>query len=766
MSRSWLWIGFASCLFCMGYWACIIGELPRENLRCFQGGCLPGYRCDFGTQKCVLDNGEGTGNVDGPKGEGTTTPEEGGNTGTETPQDTVVQDTPADGGGGTEDPPKDDPPVDQPPATQCPFRTAAKAELCPIPQGDTNSCEQLGKTFSLASEELPETLADATAVSNGEDWNLRFASNPNVFIHLIGGQVAGKASNKVYYTKVSGTNGALTAWKATEALKDARYKASGFLIGGYLYVVGGLTDGDKPVESVERAQLNADGTLGAFETIGTWVGASAFAGYAYKYGYFYRVGGQDDQGKLVTKAERVLLLPDGKTLGTSESLPDLPEGRTGPLLSTTHNLYLLGPNGSRKTLVARIQSDGTVEGWCQNTELPTEAKSFTAVADARRLLLVGVQKSNDQLEQNIFLAPLFSTIDPVGNPYGGGVDNWRCTRSDNNLNAKLITPRHRTAVAVAFNFVYAIGGVDSGGKPLKSVEIAPLAYREAGCDVDRDLIPNNFDFCPNTYATDNKNSDQPEKVKRPGSDGYVERFGPGNACESENMLLVPAGEFTRGADQSSDEPIKKIGLSGFYIDKTEVTNKDYAECVTQGKCTAPAKTTSATRAKYYDDAQFADFPVVNITWEQAKTYCEFRGKRLPTEAEWEKAARGLERNVYPWGDAQPTCDEAQSKDCTEKDTLEVGKRPKGDSPFGVSDMAGNVREWVADFYKSDYYKDSPITDPKGPGQGTEHVVRGGSFLSGPTALRASARDKLKPTDSADDVGFRCAQSLFLPVSSN
>lgn len=762
MSRSWLWIGIASCLFCMGYWACVIGDLPRENLRCFNGQCLAGFRCDFQTQKCVPSDGEGTAVTDGPKDE-TVTPEEGGSTGQETPPEPTGQDDKSDGGV-KEDPPKDEPPADQPPVAQCPYRKAAKAELCPIPQGDTNSCEQLGKTFQLGNEELPETLADATAISNGGDWNLRFASAPKVYIHLIGGQAAGKASNKVYYSQVA-LDGKLTAWKATEAFKDARYKASAFLINGYLYVMGGLADGDKAVESIERAKLKDDGSLEAFETIGTWAGANAMAGYAYRYGYFYRVGGQDAQGKLVTKAERVLLLPDGKTLGKSEALPDLPEGRTGPLLSTTHNLYLLGPNGSRKALVARLQPDGTVEGWCQNTDLPKEAKSFTAIADARRLLLVGVQKTNDQLEKNIFLAPLFSSIDPLGNPYGGGVDNWRCTRSDK-LNGQLVTPRHRAAVAVAFNFMFVLGGVDSGGKPLKSVEQAALAYREAGCDVDRDLTPNNFDFCPNTYATGNKNSDQPSKVKRPGSDGYIERFGPGDACESTNMMLVPAGEFTRGADQSADEPIKKIGLSGFYIDKNEVTNKDYTECVTQGKCTAPAKTTSATRGKYYDDPKFENFPVVNITWEQAKAYCEFRGKRLPTEAEWEKAARGLERNVYPWGDAQPTCDEAQSKDCKEKDTLEVGKRPKGDSPYKISDMAGNVREWVADYYKSDYYKDSPNTDPKGPGQGTDRVVRGGSFLSGPSALRASARDKLKPTDTADDVGFRCAQSLFLPPSSS
>lgn len=744
-----------------GFWACILGDLNRENLRCFNGNCLAGYRCDINKQICIKVAGE-TPVTEGPvpeevavtpEGEVITPPES---------NEVVVTDT--TDGSSVEEPVQEQPPSDQTQNVQCPYRKAAKAELCPIPQGDTNSCEQLGKTFQLANEELPDAVSDATAVSNGGAWDLRFATNPKVYVYVVGGQVAGAASNKVYMTQVA-LDGKLTAWKATSTLQDARYKASAFLIRDHLYVVGGLKDGEKAVDSVERAKVKDDGTLEAFEKVGAWAGAKAQAGYTYAYGYFYQAGGLDDQGKPVTGVERVLLLPDGKTLGTPETLPALPEGRTGPLLSTSHHLYMLGPNGSRQVLLAQLQPDGTIEGWCTNTDLPKDAKSFTAITDARRILMMGVQQQDDQPAKNVFLAPIFSSADPLANPYGGGVDNWRCSQTDK-LNAQFLTPRYRSAIAVAFNFVYVLGGVDGGGKPLKSVEQAPLAYREAGCDVDRDLTPNNFDFCPNFYATGNVNTDQPSQVKRPGSDGYIERFGAGDACEFETMVLIPAGEFTRGADQKADEPIKKIGLHGFYIDRHEVTNVDYAECVKQGKCTAPKKTGSATQTKYYDDPKYANYPVVNVTWDQAQAYCQFRGKRLPTEAEWEKAARGLERNVYPWGDAQPTCEQAQYKDCTDKDTLEVNKRPKGASPFGVEDMAGNVREWVADYYKEDYYKDSPNTNPKGPTQGTERVVRGGSFQSEASNIRASSRDKLKPDTFADDVGFRCTQSLFLPVSSS
>lgn len=758
----WLWMGVLLGMLSFGYWACIIGELSKENLKCFNGNCLAGYRCDINKQICIKTVGTETSPTEVQSPEETPVwPEPP----AELPPwpDASEPSTDTVDGGNQDVPVLDQPPTDQVQNVQCPYRKAAKAELCPIPQGDTNSCEQLGKTFQLANEELPEALSDATVVSNGESWNLRFATNPKVYLHVVGGQVGGTASNKVYVSQVS-LDGKLTAWKATSTLQEARYKASAFWIRGYLYVLGGLKDGDKPVDSIERALIKDDGTLDIFEKIGTWTGAKAQAGITYVHGYFYQVGGLDDQGKPVTTAERMLLKPDGKSLGTPESLPALPEGRTGPLLSTSHHLYLLGPNGSRQVLLAQLQPDGTIEGWCTNTELPKDAKSFAVVADARRILMMGIQQQNDQLAKNVFLAPIFSSADPLANPYGGGVDNWRCSQTDK-LDAQFITPRHRTTIAVAFNFVYVLGGLDGTGKPLKSIEQAPLAYREAGCDVDRDQTPNNFDFCPNFYATGNVNSDQPSEVKRPGSTGYIERFGSGDACESENMLLVSAGEFTRGAEQNPDEPIKKIALHGFYIDPTEVTNVDYAECVTQSKCTAPKKTGSATQTKYYDDPKYANYPVVNITWEQAQAYCQFRGKRLPTEAEWEKAARGLERQVYPWGDAQPTCDQAQFKDCTDKDTLEVGKRAKGVSPFGVHDMAGNVREWVADYYKDDYYKDSPNTNPKGPTQGTERVVRGGSFQSAANNIRASSRDKAKPDTFADDLGFRCAQSLFLPVAS-
>lgn len=757
--RSSFGIGLLMFFIAISYWACVIGDLPKEGLRCFNGDCLPGYRCNE-NQKCVK---ESAGEKAPPQERGA--PEEK-PTATDKQKEAVdskEEPGPQDAGGPEEKVVTEPPPTDQPTGPQCPFRTATKPELCPIPQGDTNSCEQLTKTFRESTEGLPEAVTDMAAISNGADWNLLFQSSPKVFLHIFGGRVNGKASKKVYLATVD-SSGNLGKWTPTSDLETARYGASAFAIKGYVYIVGGMADGDQPVSSMERAKIKADGTLEPFQKFAEWPGGKAQEGLAYHRGYFYRAGGLDG-GKLVTTVSRVLLQPSGKTLGTPEPLPDLPEGRTGPMVSTANHLYMLGPNGSRKVLMAQFLSNGKFDGWCTNTPLPKDAKSFTALTDARRILLLGVQKNNDQLEKNIYLSPLFSSADPLANPYGGGVDNWRCSRSDK-LDAKFVTPRYRSTAVVALNFVFVLGGLDGTGKALKSVEVAELAYRAAGCDLDRDIVPNNFDFCPNTYATGNKNSDQPATVKRPGSTGYVEAFGPGDACEFKNMQLVPSGLFTRGQDKQSDEPIKNINLRGFYIDPKEVTNQDYAECVKQGKCSPPKDSASATRSSYYGDDKYKNFPVINVTWEQAKAYCLFRGKRLPSEAEWEKSARGLDRKTYPWGDSTPTCEQAQSKACTEKDTLEAGTRTKGQSPYGALDMAGNVREWVADYYKDAYYKDSPDENPKGPNKGTERVIRGGSFKSESSMLRVSARDKAKPTEFANDLGFRCAQSILLPVSAS
>jgi formylglycine-generating enzyme required for sulfatase activity len=237
------------------------------------------------------------------------------------------------------------------------------------------------------------------------------------------------------------------------------------------------------------------------------------------------------------------------------------------------------------------------------------------------------------------------------------------------------------------------------------------------------------------------------------------------------MRLVPAGEFTMGSENGDDteRPVHTVYLDAYYIDKYEVTNALYQACVSAGVCDPPHYTGSKTRSSYYGhyygNSQYADYPVINVDWNQANTYCEWRGARLPTEAEWEKAARGADGRTYPWGNNAPTCslanfapNLASRKPCV-GDTRAVGSYPAGASPYGIYDLAGNVWEWVADWYDENYYAVSPSRNPLGPSSGLYRVFRGGSWDNVENLLRASTRLMAVPNFWYLDIGFRCARSL-------
>ena len=222
-------------------------------------------------------------------------------------------------------------------------------------------------------------------------------------------------------------------------------------------------------------------------------------------------------------------------------------------------------------------------------------------------------------------------------------------------------------------------------------------------------------------------------------------------------LYVPAGEFIMGSkdddpDADSDEkPQHTVTLDGFRIMQTEVTNEQYRKCVQDGACRAP--TTCDWGEPTYADSSKADHPVVCVSWQDAQAYCEWTGKQLPTEAEWEKAARGSDGQKYPWGDSAPDCDKAQYSACG-AGTVVVGSKPAGASPYGALDMAGNVWEWCQDWYGSGYYASSPQRDPQGPDSGESRVARGGSWYFNEGFVRAANRGGLGP-DFHFDVGFRC-----------
>lgn len=227
------------------------------------------------------------------------------------------------------------------------------------------------------------------------------------------------------------------------------------------------------------------------------------------------------------------------------------------------------------------------------------------------------------------------------------------------------------------------------------------------------------------------------------------------------MVLVPAGEFMMGSEsgETDERPAHKVYLDAFYIDKFEVTNASYYLCEQNGICQGPYDPGSATRGSYYGNRAFNDFPVVNINWEQAKRFCEWRGGSLPTEAQWEKAARGTGQLTYPWGEGI-SCNYANIKGCV-GDTTQVGTYDLGKSLYGAYDMTGNVAEWVADWYMNTFYAESPVENPLGPDAQYVYVkyavLRGGSWGQEAYPARATARLPLTPGVGSATTGFRCVR---------
>jgi formylglycine-generating enzyme required for sulfatase activity len=255
------------------------------------------------------------------------------------------------------------------------------------------------------------------------------------------------------------------------------------------------------------------------------------------------------------------------------------------------------------------------------------------------------------------------------------------------------------------------------------------------------------------------------------------------------MVYVPAGEFEMGStDQEVDyalalcheyyygdcrqnqfeeeQPVHTVALDAFWIDRTEVTNAQYAQCVAARACEPPWKSSSYTRDSYYDNPAYDDYPVIYVDRQRAEAYCAWAGGRLPTEAEWEYAARGPEGYIFPWGDELDGtrlnyCD----ADCEFKhadrsfddgyaDTAPVGSYRDGASWVGALDLAGNVWEWVADWYGE--YLSEPQENPIGPSTGEFRMVRGGSWGCIWYTVRAASRSIVPPDYPYYDVGFRCA----------
>ena len=249
----------------------------------------------------------------------------------------------------------------------------------------------------------------------------------------------------------------------------------------------------------------------------------------------------------------------------------------------------------------------------------------------------------------------------------------------------------------------------------------------------------------------------------PGStDEPSGRFVPGDDGSQQPIewVSIPGGSFAMGADDSDafpwEKPIRRVTLSPFRMARTETTVGQYAACVAAGRCSAPSCTSSTGD----------DHPVACVDWQQSKDFCQWSGGRLPTEAEWEYAARGDDGRKFAWGNPAPS---ARRANCAEslcadgfEGTSPVGSFPDGRSPFGLDDMAGNVWEWVSDWFDVDAYESSATSDPTGPSSGTTRVDRGdrgGSFGDDDVrSLRAANRSNFTPSYAYAALGFRCARS--------
>ncbi len=245
---------------------------------------------------------------------------------------------------------------------------------------------------------------------------------------------------------------------------------------------------------------------------------------------------------------------------------------------------------------------------------------------------------------------------------------------------------------------------------------------------------------------------------------------PAVTCDPDRVF-VPAGNFSMGSstsDYPDEKPMHTVYLSAYWINRTAVTVNAYAACVAAGGCTVPNGSYPGGFLQCNWGAPGrGNHPINCVDWSKSKAYCAWAGMRLPTEAEWEKAARGTDARTYPWGEETPTCEYAVFNDvypdepvgCGTGTMWPVGSKPAGASPYGALDMAGNVTQWVSDWYKENYYANSPPVDPVGPKSGTFKVTRGGAYYEGfafEYFLHSAARGGVMPDVWQSGIGVRCA----------
>lgn len=229
--------------------------------------------------------------------------------------------------------------------------------------------------------------------------------------------------------------------------------------------------------------------------------------------------------------------------------------------------------------------------------------------------------------------------------------------------------------------------------------------------------------------------------------------------DGSTLIYIPAGDFTMG--DGINAFAHNVSLDRYWIQETKVTNRMYEQCVKVGSCTSP---TQELGGSVFGNPQFGSHPVVGVSWDQAQAYCAWTQGSLPTEAQWEKAARGTNENMYPWGNNDPVCNLLNFANCYESTSGVDAFSATGASPYGLLDMAGNAFEWAGDWYAENYYSVSPLANPVGPDSGQYRVVRGSSFETGKSQVASAIRRFNEPGDSERDTGFRCVVANPQPIA--
>ncbi|MCE9646052.1 MAG: formylglycine-generating enzyme family protein [Chloroflexi bacterium] len=231
-----------------------------------------------------------------------------------------------------------------------------------------------------------------------------------------------------------------------------------------------------------------------------------------------------------------------------------------------------------------------------------------------------------------------------------------------------------------------------------------------------------------------------------------------SASDGMIQLFVSEGKFLMGVAHNHDfpdSPTHEVYLDAFWMDRVEVTNAMYLKCLKDNRCTTPVSNNTE-----FNNWIYRDHPIVYISWFQAQEYCQWAGRRLPTEAEWEKAARGTDERSYPWGNELPTPRLANYSGALIGEAVSSYRYPLGASPYGVLNMSGNVREWIADWYDPNYYSHSPRRNPMGPETGVERSLRSTSYNEGEREIVLTSRLRHEPASAGLSRGFRCAQTAI------